>query len=346
MIARFIYTDCESNGPFSSGVGKKFKSISFPSAWTSVETLESIKDRLPRNSLSEGYQQPNVPNQLTMAEFDALPKSWAFAQITQDTFAFERISTSGQCYGRNNRFDEGFIFGADTWSDLVAKFAEDTRPLQLRPVDFVRSTGWLSPRGEAELEAAELDEGFYEISPAFREQLKSDLATVRSLENLKYLLTSFAAAQLELSSVQIPRILAQDFFAIISILTRLTAPIFAWQIGFSDVWEHPRSNNLIDGSNPHFVLGYEDSNSTALANLWAELALEVFTQGFPGKVISKIDEASQSLQFQHNNFSQGLALVPIAIIELGKEGIGDSQLSRRAKEVLQSLNQTEIGYVS
>lgn len=346
MIARFIYTDCETKGPFSSGVGKKFKSVVVPTGWPSLETLDDLKERLPRNSLSEGYQQPNVPNSMTMAEFDALPKSWAFAQITDDTFAFERISTSGQCYGRNNRFDEGFIFDINTWSDLVARFAEETKPLQLRPIDFVQSTGWLNPRGEAELEAAELDEGFYEIAPTFREQLKADLAAVRGLEGLKSLLASFATAQLERSNVQVSKTQANEFFAIISILTRLTAPVYAWQIGFSDVWEQPRSKDLVDGSNPHFVLGPEESNPSALANQWAELALEVFTQGFPGKALAKIDELSQSLKLQRSGFSQGLALLPIAVIELSKEGTASSELEQLARDFLQSLNQPEIGYVS
>ena len=346
MIARFIYTDCESKGPFSSGVGKKFKSVVFPGAWPRLEALDDLKERLPRNSLSEGYQLPNVPNAMTTAEFEALPKSWAFAQITNDTFALERITTSGQCYGRNNRFDEGFVFSINAWSDLVSRYAEDTKPLQLRPVDFVHSTGWLNPRGEAELESAELDEGFYEFAPSFREQLKDDLGTVRGLDGLRPLLKSFATAQIERSAVHVSKADADQFFAIIAILTRLTAPVYAWQIGFSDVWEQPRSRDLADGSNPQFVLGDEATKSTALADLWAELALEVFTQGFPGKVMAKIDDVAQGLQLQRNNFAQGLALLPIAIIELGKEGTGNSQLSQRAKDFLQSLNQPEIGYVS
>lgn len=317
MIARFIYTDCESNGPFTSGVGKKFKSVVFPAAFAASSTsIESLKDRLPRNSLSEGYQLPNVPNSMTMAEFDALPKSWAFAQITEDTFAFERIGTAGQCYGRNNRFDEGFIISLDAWAELTAKFAPVTKPLQLRPADFVHSTGWLSPRGEGELEPTALDDGFYELEPNFREQLKSDLALVKRLPNLTSLTKAFAQSQLTGEAAFVPKAQAKDFFAIVAVLTRLTAPVFAWQTGFSDVWVEPRTATLTVGANPHFLLS--DTRQTAISNIandWGTLAADVFASGMPGKLMSKMDDlATNTFTFNPTSREQGLSLLPLAIL--------------------------------
>ena len=317
MIARFIYTDCESNGPFSSGVGKKFKSVVFPAAFAASSTsIERLRDRLPRNSLSEGYQLPNVPNSMTMAEFDALPKSWAFAQITEDTFAFERIGTAGQCYGRNNRFDEGFIISLDAWAELTAKFAPVTKPLQLRPADFVHSTGWLSPRGEGELEPTVLDDGFYELEPNFREQLKSDLALVKRLPNLAALTKAFAQSQLTGEAAFVPKAQAKDFFAIVAVLTRLTAPVFAWQTGFSDVWVEPRAATLTVGANPHFLLS--DNRQPllgSLASMWGTLAAEVFASGMPGKLMSKMDDlATNTFTFNPASREQGLSLLPLAIM--------------------------------
>lgn len=317
MIARFIYTDCESNGPFSSGVGKKFKSVVFPSAFAASSTsIESLKDRLPRNSLSEGYELPNVPNSMTMAEFDAMPKSWAFAQITEDTFAFERIGTAGQCYGRNNRFDEGFVMSPDAWTELTKKFASVTKPLQLRPADFVHSTGWLSPRGEGELEPTILDDGFYELEPNFREQLKSDLALVKRLPNLEALTKAFAQSQLTGEAAFVPKAQAKDFFAIVAVLTRLTAPTFAWQTGFSDVWVTPRTATLTVGANPHFLLSdNRQPQLSSLASMWGTLAAEVFASGMPGKLMSKMDDlATNTFTFDPTNREQGLSVLPLAIL--------------------------------
>jgi hypothetical protein len=341
MIARFIYTDCESNGPFSSGVGKKFKSVVFPAAFAaSSASIESLKDRLPRNSLSEGYQLPNVPNSMTMAEFDALPKSWAFAQITEDTFAFERIGTAGQCYGRNNRFDEGFVISPNAWSELTAKFAPVTKPLQLRPADFVHSTGWLSPRGEGELEPTVLDDGFYELGPSFREQLKSDLALVKRLPNLEALTKAFAQSQLTGEAAFVPKTHAKEFFAIVAVLTRLTAPTFAWQTGFSDVWVEPRTATLTVGANPHFLLS--DNRQPQLSNLasmWGTLATEVFASGMPGKLMAKLDDlATNTFTFNPTSREQGLSVLPLAIMLSDAADLaGKEQLVNLAANLLELI---------
>jgi hypothetical protein len=317
MIARFIYTDCETNGPFSSGVGKKFKSVVVPSDFVATSpAIGALKDRLPRNSLSEGYQLPNIPNSMTMAEFDALPKSWAFAQITEDTFALERIGTAGQCYGRNNRFDEGFIMSPDAWAELTAKFTPATKPLHLRPADFVHSTGWLNPRGEGELETAELDSGFYELKPDFREQLKSDLALVKRLPNLEALTKAFAQSQLTGEAAFVPKAQAKDFFAIVAVLTRLTPPVYAWQTGFSDVWVEPRTATLTVGANPHFLLSDKRQPMlSGLAATWGNLAAEVFASGMPGKLMAKLDDlATNTFTFHPTSREQGLSLLPLAIM--------------------------------
>ena len=322
MIARFIYTDCMAAGPFNASVGKKFKSVVFPSALASgAQAIESLKERLPRNSLSDGYELPNVPNAMTMAEFNALPKSWAFAQITPDTFAFERIGTAGQCYGRNNRFDEGFVLSPEAWTQLNEHSAGATRPTSLRPVDFVHSTGWLNPRGDAELEAATLDDSFYVIEPTFREQLKTDLALVKRLPNVAALAKGFAHSQLSGTATIVPKSQASDFFAIVSIFTRLTAPVYAWQTGFSDVWEKPRDVTLADGRNPHFVLSNDPSpQPSGLATLWASIAAEAFAAGIPGKLMAKLDDlATTTFALNPAMRGQGLTLLPLAILLTNSE---------------------------
>ncbi len=338
MIARFIYTDCESNGPFTPGVGKKFKSVVFPAAASAgAPSIESLKDRMPRNSLSDGYVLPNVPNSMTMAEFEALPKSWAFAQIGEDTFAFERIATAGQCYGRNNRFDEGFIFSPDAWETLTAMSGGVTKPTQLRPVDYVHSSGWLHPRGEIELEAAELSAGFYELEPNFREQLKADLALVRRLPNLGELTKSFASTQAVGSALFVPKAQAKEFFAIVSILTRLTAPVYAWQTGFSDVWEQPRAATLADAKNPHFLLSDQpNALAGAKATMWGKVAEEVFAAGIPGKLMAKIDDlATNVFAFNPAKRIQGLCLLPFAVALQSQEDMaGKEHLVQLATDLL------------
>jgi hypothetical protein len=277
---------------------------------------------------------------MTMAEFDALPKSWAFAQITEDTFAFERIGTAGQCYGRNNRFDEGFIISPTAWAELTAKFAPVTKPLQLRPADFVYSTGWLSPRGEGELEQAALDGGFYELEPNFREQLKSDLARVKRLPNLESLTKAFAQSQITGEAAFVPKAQAADFFAIVAVLTRLTAPVFAWQTGFSDVWVEPRTATLTVGANPHFLLS--DKRQPALNNIatdWGNLATEVFASGMPGKLMAKLDDlATNTFTFHPASREQGLSVLPLAIMLSDAADLaGKEQLVNLAANLLELI---------
>ena len=340
LIARFIYTDCEASGPFTVGVGKKFKSVAFPQGLGAAASVESLRDRLPKNSLTDGFVLPKIPDSMTMAEFDALPKSWAFAQIGPDTFAFERIATAGKCYGRDNRIDEGFIFDSASWPAIASRFAQATKPVQLRPADFVHSTGWLHVRGTDELEAATLDDGFYELEPNFREQLKSDIALVKRLPNLATLTRAFAHAQLNGEAIFVPKSQSADFFSIVGVLTRLTAPTFAWQTGFSDVWVKPRDKGYADGNNPHFLISDDHQPMpSALATAWGNLATEVFASGVPGKLMAKLDDlATNVFAVNPAKREQGLSLLPLAILLTdSSELAGKEHLIQLAADLIEHI---------
>ena len=277
---------------------------------------------------------------MTMAEFGALPKSWAYSQINENTFGFERISTAGQCHGRDNRFDEGFVVSLDAWAELTNKFAPITKPLQLRPADFVHSTGWLNPRGDDELEISALDDGFYEFQPNFREQLRSELAQVKRLPNLTSLTKAFAQSQLTGEAVFVPRSQAKEFFAIVAVLTRLTAPVYAWQTGFSDVWADKIPEGLEKISNPHFLLSDNRQVTTSqLVTDWGTLATEVFSSGMPGKFMSKMDHlATNTFTFNPASREQGLSLLPLAILLSDAADLaGKENLVTQAANLLESI---------
>lgn len=339
MIARFIYTDCRSDGPFTKGAAKKYKSVQFPAAFTGRDVgISEIADRLPKNSLTMGYQIVPIPDSMTTAEFDALPKSWAFSQIGADTFGLVRVATAGKCYGRDNRFDEGFIFSSDFWQEIVETMRPVTRRLNARPVDFVHSTGWLNPRGEVELEAATLDSGFYQFEANFREQLRNDLSLVKGLSGLNLLLAGFAQSQLVGGPAFLPIRERANFFSIVSVFTRLTALDFAWQTGFSDIWTAPRNLELADGHNPHFLLGEGSPTAPgALAISWANLAAEAFSSGIIGKLIQRIDEyCTDTFVFNSAKREQGLALLPLAVLLSNKADLaGRENLAKQAAEFIE-----------
>ncbi len=341
MIARFIYTDCRSDGPYTTGVAKKYKSVVIPGAFAAgAPSIASLADRLPKNSLTMGYQIEPTLDSITTAEFKALPKSWAFAQIGEDTFGFVRVATAGKCYGRDNRFDEGFVFSWDSWPEIVEAMRPVTKKLNVRPVDFVHSAGWLNPRGELELEAAILDSGFYQLDANFREQLRLDLGAVKGLNNLKSLLTGFAHSQLTGGPAFVPKGQKQNFFAIVSVFTRLTALDFAWQTGFSDIWSAPRSRELADGHNPHFLLGEQTGTlPTSLAVAWANLATEAFSSGIIGKLVQKIDElCTECFSFDRNNREQGLSVLPLAVLLTDKADlVGRENLARLAADFIEQV---------
>ena len=171
-------------------------------------------------------------------------------------------------------------------------------------------------RGEVELEAATLDGGFYELEPNFRKQLKSDIALVKRLPNLAHLTKAFAHSQLNGEAVFVPKAHAENFFSIVGVLTRLTAPTYAWQTGFSDVWLKARDKGFADGSNPHFVISDEPQPlASALATAWGKLATEVFASGMPGKLMAKLDDlATNVFTFDPGNREQGLSVLPLAVL--------------------------------
>jgi hypothetical protein len=337
MIARYIYTDCASDGPYAKGTGYKFKSVVFPFGQGS---LEAVKELLPKNSLAEGYELPDVPDSMTSTDFANLPKSWAYAKTSSGTYSFQRMSTNGKSYGRPNKFFEGFTFTQEEFSTLTQKSSEQTKPMRLRPVDFVRSNGWLNPRGELELEQANLDDSFYRIDDSFKERLKDALAEVRRLPNLQGKLAGFAEALIGGTATALPTELKPQFFAIVSVFTRLIPAEFAMQVGFSDVWACPRSRDLADGRNPHIILSNQETAQGALAKIWGEFAAEAMNSGIIGKLIKRLDDiSSEQLIFNADNREEALAALPLAVLLSDPADLeGKTDLATKAKELLKRLD--------
>jgi hypothetical protein len=160
MFASFIYTECVSAGPFKRESGFKFKSVmEFPLTGEAV-TSTKLEARLNQASAAFlPYKAPTIDPFMKPEEFEALDKQWSLQELSPGSFMFTRLFTSGVSNGRpDNPFHQGFIFDTVDVFEILDSTSQMSGLANSRPADFVRWHDWSNPRGDDELEAAELEE--------------------------------------------------------------------------------------------------------------------------------------------------------------------------------------------
>lgn len=167
VLTSFLYTECQSPGPYKIEPGFKIKSIALWNNLTGARLDhedESLIQAEPVGKLVElavgtfpQYQAPNFSPFASREEFYDQETYWSFYGVSPDRLMLLRQATSGTSYGRpGNPFHQGLILEKDQIPEIIRSSYHRFGITNLRPTDYLCWDGWLMARGEQELEAASL----------------------------------------------------------------------------------------------------------------------------------------------------------------------------------------------
>jgi predicted molibdopterin-dependent oxidoreductase YjgC len=162
MFVSFAYTECVSPGPFKKESGFKFKSVVQNAVGQSSSSISDSELQILLDKASGAflpYRAPEIDPFMTREQFNALDKQFSIQRLDESHTMFTRMFTSGVSNGRpGNPFHQGFVFSKSKILAIVRSTADMADLEFARPVDFNDWADWLNPKGDAELEASELEQ--------------------------------------------------------------------------------------------------------------------------------------------------------------------------------------------
>ncbi len=170
VLISFLYTECQSPGPYKVEPGFKIKSLA---AWDSTTGNRMDQEIATNPVLSEevrklvehsvgsfpNYSAPEFSPFATREEFLHQDLAWGIYEVAAGKLLILRQATSGTSYGRpGNPFHQGIVIDKSELVNYIKSAAERFGILNIRPVDLLLWPSWLLVRGEEELEKSTLDQ--------------------------------------------------------------------------------------------------------------------------------------------------------------------------------------------
>lgn len=347
MIASFIYTQCASPGPFKSQAGYKIKSAHLITSEGATHSAQNAPEAEPLLNQAIGslpqYTAPEIGPFTTELEFRALPRKWVYLPVRDKAdadstlpsqFVFARMFTSGESNGRpNNIFHQGFVRKNDQNSvHALQKLAEDLSQLpHVTPADFATWQDWLNPRGDVELETAQLEDDNPPIPGMTRVEWNRAIErlfdgdedlTIANLRNVEQeLLQIFPGVALIGSERD------DEFLQWVSVVTHLIPAEGAWKTPFVSEGKIPKRREEKEyfgfrGVKPAAALGAKAVDDIG----WAQLVKHVVEAG----LLIKIEDRIHALGLNAAATLRGrakLAELPLAVATLDLDEFANDQVS-------------------
>lgn len=342
MFAAFIYTECISAGPFKRESGFKFKSVQEVELAGGSAPGASLEQRM--NAASAAflpYRAPTIDSFMKPEEFLALDKQWSVQELSPGNFMFTRLFTSGVSNGRpDNPFHQGFIWDFSDVEAIVESTGEMSGLAYPRPADFMSWADWQNPRGDGELEAAELEPHnppMPSIDSASWARTAEQVFEADVDESIQ-VLSGFEAASRSGSNFGIDTGTVAEFMDWVSLLTHLIPVKTAWTTQFTS----NEAAKHFQKSPAKTAIYRSDSYVTRIeASEWARLVGLIIQAGVYAEIEALIGELSMALSFDPNSGSQSLAILPLACCFLDQELMDPTDLSTMLGSVAQLLQQLE-----
>lgn len=329
MFAAFIYTECISAGPFKRESGFKFKSVEEVELSGETTPVPLLEQRMNMASAAFlPYKAPAIDSFMKPEEFVALEKQWSVQELSPGAFMFARLFTSGVSNGRpDNPFHQGFVYDFSDIADIVTSTGQLSGLAFARPADFAGWADWQNPRGDAELEAAELEPHNPPL-PAFDSSAWSRMAEQIfefDEDDALQVLSGFEAEMREGGNLGIDAGTVDDFLNWVSFLTHLIPVHAGWTMQFTST----ESAKHFGKMPPRTSIYRSDSYMTRIdVSEWALLVKLIIEAGIYSEIESKIGELSMALVFDPNSGRQSLAILPLACCFLDQNLLDPSDLAR------------------
>lgn len=383
MIFEFTYTECKSPGPFKKQTGFKVKSArvyklaadptnSPAKLYNSFdiedeygnpiqETLNEVMSRMSEIDAATthlgGFSAPLVGPFSSPEEFAQIPKGFIFdlVQLPEGKFAWllARLSTSGPANGRpGNPFHQGILIVSGTakkgLQHHAIQFSELDPP---RPIDFFSWTGWLNPRGDAQVDASNLRSSELPIPELTAEEISIEHSQFIS-HNRDFaidVLKNVERALVNSLPVALPGDDTEEFRTWVSVVSHLIPSSVAWFSGFGSTWTQPstsmqsiklpNSDILLDF--PQFYWSKQVPTGIDGDTGWAYLASKVFDYELDMVVYDLIDQVDKAFSWSAigGNASYALVPLPLAILSLTAEDFGHEgpEVAAECAQLLQRI---------
>jgi hypothetical protein len=339
MFVSFAYTECVSPGPFKKESGFKFKSVvqntlSQGKAPVGDSELQLLLDKASGVFLP--YRAPEIDPFMTREQFHALDKQWSLQRLDESHTMFTRMFTSGVSNGRpGNPFHQGFVFSKSDTMAIIQSTADMTDMEFARPVDFSDWAEWLSPKGDAELEAATLEQDNPPLPG------KDDKSWKISIENLfktepqtvLALLSEFESSLRESRACRVFSKGNENFLTKVSLLTHLVPLIPAWRMEYS-------TGQLTSAKAPSLQMMDSDGKDAPAPGPWAQLAFELLINNQIQNIDRSIGQLTSVLEFSEEKPASWLAALPLAVALTPAQSLDSdlgASLAKASDELLKAL---------
>lgn len=363
MIFEFTYTECTSPGPFKKETGFKVKSVrlyklaagssdSHQTLFNAFDT-EDEQGNLIRETLDEivlhsskidaattrlgGYSAPLVSPFSSPEEFAEIPKGFIYDLLQlpdgNSAWLFARLSTSGPANGRpGNPFHQGFLVPAATKSAIQGHASLFSGVESPRPIDLFTWTGWLNPRGDAQVDSSNLRSSSLlfpeisaeELSVAHLKFMSENKST--AFEVFRNVAGSFLVSK----PTALPGKDSQEFSKWVSVVSHLIPPSVSWFCGFGSTWKTPAAafqsalvspnkerNSVESCIFPQLFWSIKPLEGLVGVNSWARIATKVFEYELDMVVYDSINEIDKAFKWEPAYNHMSYALAPLALAALG-----------------------------
>lgn len=329
MFAAFIYTECISAGPFKRESGFKFKSVEEVELSGGTTPLPLLEQRMNMASAAFlPYKAPAIDSFMKPEEFIALEKQWSVQELSPGAFMLARLFTSGVSNGRpDNPFHQGFVYDFSDIADIVTSTGQLSGLAYARPADFAGWADWQNPRGDAELESAELEPHNPPL-PIFDSSAWSRMAEQIfefDEDDALQVLSGFEAEMVAGGNLGIDAGTVDDFLNWVSFLTHLIPVHAGWTMQFTSTEAAKHFAKMP----PRTSIYRSDSYMTRIdVSEWALLVKLIIEAGIYSEIEAKVGELSMALVFDPNSGRQSLAILPLACCFLDKNLLDPTDLAR------------------
>jgi hypothetical protein len=326
VIATFIYTECQSPGPFKSEPGFKVKDVKI---WKTRDgkvfhgTISDANKSQIENLVMEAvgtlpnFDPPNMSPFITMTDFLALEKQWIYHQLPSGNVAFTRMSTSGLTHGRRgNPFHMGIVIDRADFSSIFKFWRLRASADQiLSPADLYSWTGWQDPRTAEDVEAAILSEDNFPFPTL--------LPKPRAIDDTEYISNNRAEIRTGLLAVE--RSYSErsqavfgssnswEFLKHAAIVSSFLPTSLSWSIAIS-------TTDAIDqystkpGWSRALVHGQAQLVGPLSNKTWSGLALEILEKKQFQELESMLYKLARGAKWRSTTGSSGLWSMPFAVL--------------------------------
>lgn len=263
------------------------------------------------------YSPPKIDIFTSKEEFAELSKNWSYSPVGEGHLAFYRLFTSGMARGRaGNPFHQVVTVNFEKALQIESFVTTENENSRFVPADLYFWDGWISPRGDDEVENSNTSElgvpkpQFSE--PDLIERFESLLSEEKHIKQLR----AFESSYLEQESGYLAAESDEVFFTMLASISRLFPMINSWALPFSNQPESLNYSAPGNGAKPI----YKSESASGNGSVWSDCIELAAENGLIDSVFEATKELDSMMAVSFGS-KRNLQHLPLALLLCGHEVI-------------------------